>query len=269
MTVPRVELLRDLNRSSGRVLMVEGVEQSYVDLVDPTHLEFEYMQHFALLLDIVLPPPDPVRAVHLGAGGLTMARWFTATRPGSLQTAIDFDEEVLRVASGLPGVGGCRLVLADAVTGLADVDPAAADVVLWDLYDGPRAATDALSLDALAVMARALSPDGGLLLLNVSDKVPFDVVRPVLASLRELCADVVLLAEPATLRGRRSGNCVLAGRLGRDFDVAPIERSAAAALVRARVLAGEALTGFVAAARPGTADAPLPPPDAAAGRGFL
>jgi hypothetical protein len=49
MSAPRtVELLRDLDRPTGWVLLVDGVEQSYVDVVDPTHLEFEYMQHMAI-----------------------------------------------------------------------------------------------------------------------------------------------------------------------------------------------------------------------------
>jgi hypothetical protein len=98
--------------------------------------------------------------------------------------------------------------------------------------------------------------------------VPFDVVRPVLAALQVAFDDVLLLAEPTTLRGRRSGNCVLAaGRAA--LPAAKVSRRAASAPVRGRTLAGETLRRFVADAVPPTDTHPLPPPDEASGRAFL
>lgn len=265
---PRVELLRDLDRETGWVLLVDGVEQSYVDEVDPTHLEFEYMQHFALVIDAVHSRPDPVRVVHLGGGALAMPRWVVATRPGSRQVVVEASREVLRVASSLGAVPGCRVVVGDAIDELSAMRARMKDLVVWDLYDGPRAVTSCLTQDAVDVMHRLLRP-GGVLLLNVSDVRPFDVVRPVLAALFARCDDVVLLAEPSTLRGRRSGNCVLAGAVGRALPVAALARAGAAAPVRARVVAGQPLAEFVGSARPATADTPLPAPDATLGRAFL
>jgi hypothetical protein len=265
---PRVELLRDLDRDTGWVLLVDGVEQSYVDEADPTHLEFEYMQHFALVVDAALARPDPVRVVHLGGGALAMPRWVSATRPGSRQVVIESSREVLRVASSLGAVPSCRVVVGDAVDSMTTMRARMTDLVVWDLYDGPRAVTRCLSLEAVVLMHRLLRP-GGLLILNVSDARPFDVVRPVLAALLTVCDDVLLLAEPSTLRGRRSGNCVLAGSVGRPLPVAILTRAAAAAPVRARVVAGPPLTDFVGSARPATVDTPLPPPDATLGRAFL
>jgi hypothetical protein len=118
-------------------------------------------------------------------------------------------------------------------------------------------------------MVRLLHRRGGLLLLNVSDAAPFDVVRRVLAALLDRCDDVALLAEPSTLRGRRSGNCVLAATLGAALPVPALGRAAAAAPVRARVVAGSALADLVGTAVPATADTPLPLPDATLGRAFL
>ena len=266
---PRIELLRDLDRDSGRVLLVDGVEQSYVDLVDPTHLEFEYMQHLALVADAVLPPPKALSAVHLGGGALTMPRWLAATRPDSRQVVVEFSPEVVDATAELAPVVGCRVVLGDAVEVASGLPARSADLVIWDLYDGPRAVTAALTMASLRAMRRLLRPRGSVLLLNVSDVVPFDVVRPVLAGLLACCDDVALLAEPTTLRGRRSGNCVLAGVRGADLPVPALTRAAAAAPVRARVVAGEALAALVGSAVPATPEHPLPLPDATLGRGFL
>jgi hypothetical protein len=91
----------------------------------------------------------------------------------------------------------------------------------------------------------------------------------VVAALHEVFGDAVVLAEPSTLRGRRSGNCVLAATVAQRVPVATLVRRAAAAPVRARVLAGASLHEFVAGAVPATDDRPLPPPDARLGRGFL
>jgi hypothetical protein len=267
--VPRTELLRDLDRPTGRVLLVDGVEQSYVDIEDPTHLEFEYMQHMAIVLDTATPAPQPVRAVHLGAGAMSMPRWIAATRPGSEQVALELSTEVLSTVSGLADVPGCTVLAGDAVERARDLSPAAWDVVIWDLYDGPRAVTTALTHEVLTLLRALLAAPSGLLVLNVSDVVPFEVVRPVLASLVRLCDDIAVLAEPRTLRGRRSGNCVLVGTAGVPLPVSELAAGGAAAPVRARVVHGDALMQLIGNAAPGTASAPLPLPDPTLGRGFL
>ena len=262
-----VELLKDLDRSGGWTLMAGGAEQSYVDIDDPAHLEFEYMQHIALVIDAIYAGNAPLDAVHLGGGALTMPRWIAATRPGSRQLVFEASQQVLDAVRPLGSVPGCDVRLGEAVDGIAGLAAASVDVAIWDLYDGPRAVTGALDLAALWLLRRVLRPDG-VAVLNVSDVAPFDVVRPVLAGLRSVTEEVALLAEPVILRGRRSGNCVLVGGPA-SLPVARIRRAAAAIPARARVVAGQAMADFVGTAVPATADAPLPQPDEASGRAFL
>jgi hypothetical protein len=250
------------------VLLVEGVEQSYVDDADPAHLEFEYMQHMALVVDAVFERPTSLRVAHLGGGAFTMPRWFASTRPGSVQSVVELSPEVLTAASAFGLPADCELVVDDALRALPALPPGEADVVIWDLYDGPRAVTTALTLEAVQGMRRLVA-DRGLLLFNVSDVTPFEVVRPVLAAMRTCCDDLAMLAEPSTLRGRRSGNCVLVGSVGTTLPTRTLVRAGAAAPVRATVVAGEDLGVFVGAAVPATADAPLPLPDSKRGRAFL
>lgn len=262
-----VELLKDLDRSGGWTLVAGGAEQSYVDIDDPTHLEFEYMQHIALVVDATYDETKPLDVVHLGGGALTMPRWVAATRPGSKQLVFEASQEILDAVRPLGTVPNCVVRLGEAVDGITKLAAESVDVVIWDLYDGPRAVTAALDFAALWLLRRVLRPDG-IAIFNVSDVVPFAVVRPVLAGLRAVTQTTVLLAEPATLRGRRSGNCVLVGGPG-SLPVERLQRHAAAAPARARVVAGDAMTEFVGAAVPPTADSPLPQPDEASGRAFL
>ena len=89
-----VELLGDLDRPRAWMLLTGGVPQSHVDLDDPRHLELEYMRRLGHLVDLAAPAGTPLRVLHLGGGGLTLARYVAATRPGSRQLAAEADAEV-------------------------------------------------------------------------------------------------------------------------------------------------------------------------------
>src|SRR5947209_7372178 len=88
------ELLADADRPAGWLLSVDGVAQSYVDLDEPTHLEFEYVRWIGDLVDLLAPPEQPITALHLGGGGCTLPRYIAATRPRSTQLVIEGDDEL-------------------------------------------------------------------------------------------------------------------------------------------------------------------------------
>ncbi len=48
-------VVADPERDSGRVLMLDTLRHSYVDLDDPTHLEFEYVRAIAAVTDVIAP----------------------------------------------------------------------------------------------------------------------------------------------------------------------------------------------------------------------
>ena len=106
----------DSDRPQGWLLEVDGVPQSYVDLDDPTHLEFEYVRMLGDLLDLAAPPGDPLTVLHLGGGGCTLARYVAATRPGSTQTVVELDGPLAEfVAHRLPADGmGIDVTVGDA-----------------------------------------------------------------------------------------------------------------------------------------------------------
>ena len=68
--------------TTGWELDVDGTPQSHVDLDDPTHLHFEYVARMGAVIDRLRMPGQPLTAVHLGAGALTLPRYIEATRPG-------------------------------------------------------------------------------------------------------------------------------------------------------------------------------------------
>ncbi len=85
------ELVADAGRPGAWTLRVDGIPQSHVDLDDPLYLEFEYMRRLGHLADLAAPAGEALRVLHLGGGGLTLARYVAASRPGSSQLAVDSD----------------------------------------------------------------------------------------------------------------------------------------------------------------------------------
>ena len=81
-------------------MLVNGVPSSYLDLADPSHLAFEYMQQMAEVIERVGPAGRPLDVVHLGAAGCALARAIHAERPGSRQLAIELDTALPELVRG-------------------------------------------------------------------------------------------------------------------------------------------------------------------------
>jgi hypothetical protein len=261
------ELVRDLDRPAGWWLLVGGSEQSFVDVDHPLHLEFEYVQMIAYVLDAMVTDEKPLTALHLGGGLLTVPRWLAARHPGSRQTVAEHSRTIARLAAGLGPVDGVTVVVDEADTVAGHQPEASLDVVVCDLYDGPETVTGLFTLDRLTALRTRLRT-GGCYVCNLSDASPFALAKVVAATLRTVFDSVALLGEPAVLRGRRSGNIVLLGT-DRDIPVAALTRLASGGPLRARVLTGMALSEFIGGALPAGHEADLPASGESPGRSIL
>ena len=254
-------LLPDLDRHRGWLLEVDGVPQSYVDLEDPTYLEFEYVQLLGDLLDLAGPPDEPLTVLHLGGGGCTLPRYVAATRPGSRQVVVEADDLLAEVVRARLGTTGFRLRVGDAREALGRVRPRTSDVVVGDVFAGASLPVSCTTVEHVQQVREVLRP-GGSYLVNVADGPPLTFARSQVATLLACFPEVVVLAEPATLRGRRFGNVVL-GASDVPFDVDELAHRARRATGPARVLAGRQVRDFAGGARPVTdetaADTPQPP----------
>ncbi|WP_320784464.1 fused MFS/spermidine synthase [Streptomyces sp. CRN 30] len=265
------KLMPDVDRERAWLLTVDGAPQSYVDLDAPEHLEFEYARRLGHVLDTVAEPGRPLDAVHLGGGALTLPRYLAATRPGSRQDVVEFDHGLLELVTGhlpLPADADVSPHAADARDWLAAAPAGSADVLVADVFGGSRVPAHLTSVEYVREAARVLRADG-VYLANLADAAPFAFLRSQLATLGTLFAELVLIAEPGMLRGRRFGNAVLVAS-HRPLDTAALARRTAADAFPARVEHGAALRAFAGDARPvRDADAvPSPePPEGAFGIG--
>jgi spermidine synthase len=250
------ELIRDLDRPSAWWLLVDGSEQSFVDVDDPLHLEFEYLQMASHVVAAGWPTEAALDVLHLGGGLCTCPRWIAARYPGSRQLVVERSAAIAAMSAQLGPVVGTELVGADAADIVPDRPADSADIVVCDIYEGPETVTSLFTTDALAQVRRVLRDDG-CYVCNLSDASPFALAKVVVATVRAVIGPVVMLAEPPVLRGRRSGNLVLAaGQRALPHD--ELVRRATSGPVRARVVEADAIEEFIGAARPAVAESDLP-----------
>ncbi|MET7294609.1 fused MFS/spermidine synthase [Streptomyces griseoloalbus] len=260
------KLMPDVDRERAWLLTVDGAPQSYVDLDEPTHLEFEYARRLGHVLDVLADPGSPLDALHLGGGALTLPRYLAATRPGSRQDVVEADGRLLDlVTEHLPLPANARVALhaADARAWLEAAPDDSADVLVADVFGGSRVPAHLTSVAYVREAARVLRP-GGVYLANLADSAPFAFVRSQLATLGTRFEEMALIAEPGVLRGRRFGNTVLAAA-HHPLDITALSRRTAADAFPARVEHGAALRDFARGARPVRDEDAVPSPEPPAG----
>jgi hypothetical protein len=271
------ELVPDLDRTGAWLLFIDGVPQSGVDLDDPGYLEFEYVRRIGHGADLAFAPGEPVRALHLGGGALTLPRYLQHTRPGSRQLVAELDDELtglIRTHLPLPAGHRIKVRAADARAVVGSVREGGYDLVIADVFTGALTPAHLTTAEFAAATARALRP-GGVYAVNVATGAPLgrglagggldgglagggldgsglagsglDSARSAVATIRSVYAQTCVVAEPAVLRGRRRGNLVIFAS-GQPLPEAALRRAAAADPFPARVVAGDELVRFVSGA---------------------
>ncbi len=259
------ELIPDLDRPQAWLLLLNGTPQSYLDLDDPTYLEFEYVRRLGHVVDAIAPQGHPLRALHLGGGALTLPNYVAATRPGSAQHVFEVDAalvDLVRRTLRLPRDRQPRVKIGDARELLSGVQDATVDLLVADVYAGSRIPAHLTSVEFVRAAARTLRRTG-VFAANLADGTGLAFARSQVAGAREVFAHTCLIAASTVLRGRRFGNLVLvAGHT--ELPTAELARDVASDPFPARVVHGEPLTRFVGGATPLTDEtarrSPAPPP---------
>lgn len=194
------------------MFFIDGMESSYIDLDDPAHLEFEYMQHADAVVSTQFGEGTPIRALHLGGGACSLARAWDAKRPGSTQLAVEWDPEIARLVREwfpLPRAPQLRIRTGDARAALDGFPAARWDVVVRDVFVEGTVPDHLFDKSSWAAMKRVLSP-GGVVVVNVADSPPLELARKDAANALGLFASAVAIADPAVFKGRRYGNVIVA-----------------------------------------------------------
>ena len=234
------------------ILDVDGTPQSHVFLDEPGELFFEYVRRIGHVIDSLAPEGEPITAVHLGGGALTLPRYVAATRPGSRQQVVELEQDLIDfVREHLPlqrdaniriRYGDAREVLGKLPSGLLGN----VDLVVIDIYSGARTPAHVTTLEFFTEVARLLSPNG-VIVINAADGPGLAFVRSEAATLRTVVPHVLAFAEAQVLKGRRFGNVVLVGGSRTDL-IEWMPRLMAGGPHPARVLADSEIKQFIGSA---------------------
>lgn len=266
------ELTRDTLTETGVVLTTGTpeagmAEQSHVEIADPGFLLHDYLRRMRSVLtalrssaaaDSRAAPGWPESVLHLGAGALTLPRWFQWWRPSVRQTVVDIEPELVEfVLEHLPMQPHPRNVVADAAEVLAPggaLSQERFDVVVVDLFNSSQAPASLTSREFFAHVLSAVSPEG-VMMVNFGDDADMGfargITRTMLAAAEEASArnshahhdgrPTTLVSAPGSvLAAREEGNLVFAFSR-RGFTEQQLQMMWAAGPHPGEVLSGEEL----------------------------
>jgi spermidine synthase len=194
-----------------RLLRMDTLRHAYVDLDDPTHLEFGYTRLLGDVADALAPARQPIDALHIGGGGFTLPRYLSATRPGSSSRVLELDPVVVEVAEqelGLERTEDLSIRVGDARLGLAQEPADSYDLVIGDAFGGPAVPWHLTTREFVGQIARTLRP-GGIYAANIIDYPPLDLARAQLATFAEVFPYVGVYGPQSRVMGTSGGNLIL------------------------------------------------------------
>ncbi len=204
-------VVEDPQEPGSRTLVLDGLRHSYVDLADPTRLEFEYVRALAAVADASFPAGAPIAAQHLGAGGATLPRYLAADRPGTRSVVSEIDGGVVRVDRerlGLVTGPDLEVRVEDARLGLGEVADDTRDLVVGDAFGGVSVPWHLATAEMMGEVDRVLD-DEGVYAANLIDHAPLSFARAEVATLAAVFEHVALLGPDDVLDSSGGGNMVV------------------------------------------------------------
>ncbi|MEU0189414.1 fused MFS/spermidine synthase [Streptomyces afghaniensis] len=248
-------VVADPDRDNGRTLVLDGLRHSYVDLDDPTFLEFEYVRAIAAVVDAAFPEGEPLAAHHVGGGGLTFPRYLAATRPGTRSLVSEIDSGVVRIDRdqlGLRPDAGIDVRVEDGRLGLRRLDADSRDLVVGDAFGGVSVPWHLTTIEAMTDVRRVLKEDG-LYVANLIDHGGLAFARAEVATLSETFEHVALVGEPADIgldptATAQGGNLVVIAS-DRPVDPRATQRALDARQTSWKITTGDDLASWIGDAR--------------------
>jgi spermidine synthase len=242
-------VVTDQDRASGRVLMLDGAPHSYVDLEDPTYLDWDYAKAVASVIDTSYPEGQPLRVYHIGGGGLTLPRYLEQVRPGTSSLVSEIDPGVVKIDNEQFGLeSGIEVRVEDARLGLGWLAADSRDLVLGDAFGGVSVPWHLTTREVVREVERVLT-DNGIYVINLLDYGPLAFARAEAATLADTFDHVALATEVDTLTNgeKAGGNLVLVA------SDAPLDIASIAAKIAKRGADWDVISGAELAAWTGDA----------------
>lgn len=222
-----------------RLLFLDDLAHSSVDLRDPTYLGFEYTGVIAAAINSEAPPRRAITTLHIGGGAFTMPRYLAAVRPGSRNTVMELDQAVVDTAHedfGLRDQQGLRIEVGDARLLVEDEPPHTYDFIIGDAFGSRSVPWHLTTREFLEQLERVLRPRGTYLMNLIDSRLRF--VRAEAATLKLVFRYVALL------RSQTASNHVLVAS-NSPFDAAAIAARVAKRHVDVAAVSGASLDRLI------------------------
>ncbi|CAN5810031.1 hypothetical protein BH23ACT4_BH23ACT4_02490 [soil metagenome] len=204
------EVVVDAGRPSGRILVLDRGHNSYVDLEDPTYLDFRYLRVMADVMDSVLPA-GPLNVLSVGGGGFTFPIYLDAVRPGTDHVVLEIDSELLTIGRQELGFEDqAEVVIADARQSISEVADGSVDLVIGDAFSGLTVPWHLTTVEFVSIVDSKMG-ESGIYLINVIDYGDHEFARATARTFLEVFDHVAVFAPPAFIAGTTGGNFVVAG----------------------------------------------------------
>jgi len=205
-----VSVVADQARPASYNLMLDDGLHSYVDLRDPTYLEYAYTRWIADSIDATNPPKKPLDAFFVGGGGFTLPRWLLATRPGSRAQVVEVDGELVDFVKerlGLRTSPALQVTVGDGRVNILDIPSNSVDVVVGDAFSATSVPWHLTTVEWTEEVQRVLRP-GGLYAMNVIDFRPLELARAEAATLQDVFSSVRFVSHADVTGELFGGNLV-------------------------------------------------------------
>jgi len=209
--------------ASRKVLVLDDLRHSFVDIDDPTLLSFWYVRR---LVDAIETAPAADDIVYLGGGALTIPRYVRATAPGTTQTVFEIDGELIDIVEAQMGLDRNEpepigIVIGDARLALDDVADDSADIVIGDAFGSRSVPFHLATEEFMEEIDRVLRP-GGMYASNIIDGGEQRFLAAEAATLARTFEHVVVIRGEAVTEGFRGNSVIVASDTA--LDVGEFER---------------------------------------------
>jgi spermidine synthase len=214
-----------------RVLTLDRLVHSYVDLDDPTHLQYGYERIYANVLHALFPPEYGLSALFIGGGGYTFPRYLETTHPESNIEVIEIDPGVTEVAHielGLPAETDIQTTNQDARQVISNL-PASKqyDLIVGDAFNDFSVPYHLTTLEFNQLVVSHLT-EQGIYMINIIDGKQGDFLRAYVHTLGQTFKHVYVAGIDGVLGDKvRQTYVIVASRRSLDniMATAPLAKS--------------------------------------------
>jgi len=216
--------------ASERIMMLDSMTHSIVDLADPLNLRYEYEQVYAEVMQQIYPGNRSVNAFFIGGGGFVFPRYIELAYPGSYVEVAEIDPVVTQAAFetfGLPKDTSIRHFDMDARNRISDLirrkraggDVPEFDYIFGDAFNNFSVPYHLTTVEFNRQLSELMSDDG-VYMLNVIDMYRSGrFLGAVLKTCREVFPEVAVITSTAS--NDRSTFVVVASKKPADLTIVP------------------------------------------------